>query len=49
MWASYSTDQKNFPGHMFNIKLEGKSNFVELPLNYSVLEKVDRFVKSSNP
>ena len=25
MWAKYSIDQKNFTGHMFNIKLEEKS------------------------
>ena len=25
MWANYSTDQNKFTGHMFNIKLEEKS------------------------
>ena len=25
MWADYLTDQKNFTGHIFNIKLEKKS------------------------
>ena len=34
MWANYSTDQKNFTGHMFNIKLEekpDKMSFKALP------------------
>ena len=35
MWANYSPDQKNFTGHMFNIKLEEKSHkmsFTALPV-----------------
>ena len=35
MWADYSTDQKNFTGHMFNIKLEEKPykmSFKALPV-----------------
>ena len=35
MWANYSTDQKNFTSHMFNIKLEEKSckmSFKALPV-----------------
>ena len=35
MLANYSTDQKNFSGHMFNIKLEEKSyklSFKALPV-----------------
>ena len=34
VWTNYSTDQKNFTGHMFNIKLEQKSykmKFKDLP------------------
>ena len=34
VWANYSTDQKNFTGHMFTIKLEEKSykiSFKALP------------------
>ena len=30
MWANYSTDQKNFTGHIFNIKLEEKSHKMSL-------------------
>ena len=35
VWTNYSTDQKNFTGHMFNIKLEQKSykmRFKALPV-----------------
>ena len=35
VWTNYSTDQKNFTGHMFNIKLEQKSykmEFEDLPV-----------------
>ena len=35
MWANYSTDHKNFTGHMFNIKLEeypDKVSFKALPI-----------------
>ena len=35
VWASFSTDQKSFTGHMFNIKLQEKSNeisFKALPV-----------------
>ena len=35
VWANYSTDQKQFTGHMFNIKLEEnpyKMNFKAIPV-----------------
>ena len=35
VWANYSTDQKNFTGHMFSIKLEEtsfKMDFKALPV-----------------
>ena len=35
VWANFSTDQKSFTGHMFNIKLEEKSykiSFKALPV-----------------
>ena len=35
VWANYSTDQKNFTCHVFNIKLEEKSykmSFKSLPV-----------------
>ena len=35
MWVNYSTDEKNFTGHMFNIKLEKKPykmSFKALPV-----------------
>ena len=35
LWANCWTDQKNFTGHMFNIKLEEKSHkmsFIALPV-----------------
>ena len=38
MWANYLTDQKNFTGHMFNIKLEEESykmSFKALPVKIS--------------
>ena len=36
VWTDYSADQKYFPGHMFNIKLEEKPYkmcFKPLPVN----------------
>ena len=47
MWANYSTDQKNFTGHMFNIKLEEKSykmSFKALPVKI-VSPRADRVKK----
>ena len=44
MRANYSTEQKDFLGHMFIIKLEEKShkmNFNALPVKYSS-QKTDR-------
>ena len=35
LWANYSTDPKNFTGHMFNIKLKERSykmSFKALPV-----------------
>ena len=40
MWANYSTDEKDFTGHMFNIKLEEKSykmRFKALPVKINPL------------
>ena len=42
MWANYSTDQKNFTGHMFNINLEEQSHkmsFKALPVQNAAVKK----------